>query len=815
MRRAGTASRDWLSYLVFLLLVLVWPLAAALPEQTATRRVVVLKVDGLPAFLVDKYAREVDPATGKSRLPWIHRIFFDEGAVLDNFYVRGISLSVPSWSLLDSGRHLVIHGNVEYDRYTMRAFDYMNFFPFYVDYARSRRVDMPAVETLDEAGIPLFIDSYAHPQRYQSMQLFQRGVHWRTLQGSLVNRFARSPAALLNEWESGFEMSRGIAIQEERDLVAHLEDPRVLYLDYFFGGYDHVAHLTNDTESQYEVLEQLDALAGRLWSYIQASSWAQKTVFVLVSDHGMNTDPGVYSQGYSLVDFFTSTAGGGQHVITNRHPLTEYKLRGLDPWVSEVTTPSPHSFYLRDRADDYPTVLLDLDGNERACVYLRNNRWNEIQILLSELLRAGNKADAARRETLAAAAMKLIDEHRAAWTRTADDLDAELGALQRKIEAQRKLVATLPRKWTKEQHEEGVDQENRRQTQRLTSWVQDARGYRGYVRVLRNLLAVKETELQAGHFRMEDLIPRRAMGDANDVYALQNYAVAAGATAGTFQRVNYFELLTGLRVRNVPQRGVGNQPVDFLAMRVAQAPLAEALPEGDAPGEDGVWLYGSETKQLLLLSRHGAAGDLQLRVLPVSELRQARDGALSFEVEPWSAGFPLRLYEDPDLAVAGDRTAWLNAWHSEREWFDAVHRTLYSNAVIGLHEQFLHAEAPAFPQAHTADDELLARFEQRRRELAQAELLVLAKDHWNFDVRGFNPGGNHGSFFRISTHAVLMFAGAGVPAGLRIETPYDSLSFVPTLMALTGRENQARDYPGPVISELDKAQAARLPAPPN
>jgi len=43
---------------------------------------------------------------------------------------------------------------------------------------------------------------------------------------------------------------------------------------------------------------------------------------------------------------------------------------------------------------------------------------------------------------------------------------------------------------------------------------------------------------------------------------------------------------------------------------------------------------------------------------------------------------------------------------------------------------------------------------------------ALRPNHWNFDVRGFNPGGNHGSFFRISTHSTLMFAG-----GERTGTP--------------------------------------------
>jgi hypothetical protein len=93
----------------------------------------------------------------------------------------------------------------------------------------------------------------------------------------------------------------------------------------------------------------------------------------------------------------------------------------------------------------------------------------------------------------------------------------------------------------------------------------------------------------------------------------------------------------------------------------------------------------------------------------------------------------------------------------------------------------------------------------------------VASDHWNFDVRGFNPGGNHGSFLRISTHSTLMFAGGdktGVPRGAVIEEPYDSLSFVPTVLALTGnlRDDNSpipilwdkgfRSFPGRPIKEL-------------
>src|SRR5262245_24449574 len=70
------------------------------------KRVVIVKVDGLSSALVDRFARQMDPRTGKSRLPWIYHLFYENGTRLENFYTRGISLSAPSWSLLNTGQHL-------------------------------------------------------------------------------------------------------------------------------------------------------------------------------------------------------------------------------------------------------------------------------------------------------------------------------------------------------------------------------------------------------------------------------------------------------------------------------------------------------------------------------------------------------------------------------------------------------------------------------------------------------------------------------------------------------------------------------------
>jgi hypothetical protein len=56
----------------------------------------------------------------------------------------------------------------------------------------------------------------------------------------------------------------------------------------------------------------------------------------------------------------------------------------------------------------------------------------------------------------------------------------------------------------------------------------------------------------------------------------------------------------------------------------------------------------------------------------------------------WQRDLPLRIFEDPALNVPGNRAEWLSQWHTDVEWLHAVHRTHYSNGVIGLHEALTH-----------------------------------------------------------------------------------------------------------------------------
>jgi hypothetical protein len=797
-----------------------------------TKRLVLLKIDGLPHDELDRFVRERDPRTGKSRLPWIEHIFYERGARVANFYTRGMSLSGPSWSLLDTGQHLQIKGNVEFDRYTLHSYDYLNFIPFWIANIARQRIDMPGPEMLDELGIPLLADAYPYDERYISFQLHQRGLRWTTLQRGLQNRFtSRSPGDLFNEWNTGFDARSIIFEQQERELLAKLNDPKVRYLDFYTTDFDHAAHHNRDRDSHLVALRDLDALVGRVWMGIRKSPLAEETALVLISDHGINSDARVYSQGYNLVKLLGSAAGGGHHVITKRRLMNDYALKGIYPLIPLIYTTTDETFYLKGESITYPTALVDFDGNERASIHLRDSDLNLLHILFKQLRRKDLASDLRRAAT--DAFFSTIESRRVEWQTKLEALHEEIGMLHRLIAKQRTIVEAQPKKFTKEEQDAGRHHEAIRQAARLDSWLADERKYTRYVLTLTNLLTLRRETFDPAKLLVEDFIASGAMGDSNSIRQLQNYVVGPAPSGlklnahgaldmeRSFARVNYFELLHGIGVLNNVQPSVESRPVDFVAIRIPDAALAGLFGEGERVDE-AIWLHAGSKQQALILARRDEAGRTHLRYLPVANLRQDANGRVTFERAAWGAGLPLRIWEDARLALPANvaREEWLAEWHTDLEWLRAAHRTHYSNAIVGLHEQLgrheiemIDADAPGL----SADERLLRRFRRRQRQLVEADLLVLANDHWNFDVRGFNPGGNHGSFFRVSTHSVLMLAGGertNIPRALVVEEPYDSLSFMPTLLALTGQmpdgqkpvpvlwQQGFRHFPGRIINEI-------------
>jgi hypothetical protein len=813
------------------MVLLTLALQATAAAQAQTKRVVVIKVDGLPYEMVERFVHERDPLTGKSLLPWFDNVFFKNGTRITNFYVRGMSLSAPSWSTLDTGQHLQIKGNVEFDRDILHTYDYLNFIPFYFKQATGANQDMPGTEVLDSLGLPMLIDAYDNYQRVPGSQLYGRGARIRTIERAGQATFLKNPIELAGEFINGFDLRGVVPDQIERELIERLHDPRVQYLDLYTTSFDHVAHHNNDRESHLVALRDIDSLVGRIWTGIQKSPLASKTVLIVLSDHGFNTDERVISQGFNLVKLLGSYAGGGHHVITKRRLLMDYSLKAINPFVPPITTTTSQSYYLKKQSAEYPTALLDFDGNERAGLHLRNSELNMLHILLQQLQRKDLLPQLRQAATDAFFTALARDQTR--WQGELDQLDEEMGALRRATEKQGALCESQPRKFTVEDREMGRDDNARRICVLAAQWTAQAKGYRAYVATMRNLLGLRPETFDPFKLKIAELIPEDSMGQRNSVHDLQNYVVGPGRDGlalksdgsldleRSFLRINYLTLIHEQEVRNNTQQGVSNHPVDFIATRISRAAIAPALSEDLQPDDDVVWLYGGPDRQALVLPRGEAQGQLRLRYLPIAHLTQDEQGVIRFDRVGWQPGLPLRMLDDPRLDVPlNDRVAWLNDWHPDVEWLHAVHKTQYSNGLIGLHEQFTLFSAPGTDVSAaglSADEALLHRFRRRQRQLVETDLLIVANNHWNFDVRGFNPGGNHGSLFRISTHSTLMFAGGegtGIPRGLAVTEPYDSLSVVPTILALTGNlqsdnrpvESLAKRgftrFPGRVIPEV-------------
>jgi hypothetical protein len=509
--------------------------------------------------------------------------------------------------------------------------------------------------------------------------------------------------------------------------------------------------------------------------------------------------------------------------------MLDYSIKGINPLVPLITTTTPDTYYLKGESTTYPTAMLDFDGNERASVHLRDSDFNMLQILLQQLQRGGLSAPV--QKAVFNEFFAVIDRRRADWQRDLNELQGELTALDRAIVEQRKLWESQPKKFTKEQQDEGLDDAAKRVWVQLDRWQTERREYGEYALALQNLVSLSSEAFDPNKLKIASVIPKMAMGERNNIYELQNYVVGVGPDGfvlnsdgslnieKSFVQIDYFSLLQGVTVRNNVQRGVANHPIDLIATRLSRDLVLPLIEDRDID-YDVIWVTAGANRQALLLSRHDAAGVLSLRYLPISNLTQDANGRLQFKIISWQAGLPLQIFEDPNLNFpGGDRTAWLSEWHTDSEWLQALHKTHYSNGLVGLNEELArHSIERLSTDASLSDQERSMRnFARRKRELVEPDLLIVANDHWNFDVRGFNPGGNHGSFFRISTHSIFMLAGGpktNLPQGFIVDAPYDSLSFVPTLLAITGNlrddsnpvpelwEKGFRTFPGHVVKEL-------------
>jgi hypothetical protein len=825
--------------LALLLAISVACAPAPARAQEGPVRLVVLKFDGLPPSLVDRYVNTLDPRTGRSVVPWMKKLFYDEGVRLPNFYARGMSLSMPSWAIVDTGQHGVIKGNWEIDRRTGEPEDYLNLFDLHREAMRVRRAYPRSVEALDAARIPLLSDAFTFEERSAGIQLLRRGtmfndfldVGLHPVRGRIKERVGDFLTGL--EWESAYDAAT------REDLVRAILNPSIRYVDYYNVYIDHLIHVDNDERQVLRALRQADRAIGEAYEAIVASGTVDRTVLAVVSDHGITfDDAGRFSHGLNLVPYLTSREFGAHNVLSRRGQLPGYTLQGSIfkpiPPTSVVDT-SRDTYFLSGRSSQ-ATCAIDNDGNERVQVHLRAADLNRLQMLRYAL--KDRALDDLRRGAVGRATLRIVDRNRAGWLREAREIREELAAIaavrrrhvaeieplarmnarnrdlaKRKRTAPPAPLAPARRTSSINTSDPVRDADQREKELRSAVWRLDqlGSGYERYcaslelrasIRSVADLLAAKDEAL----FNDRDLGTNLAAGDLRAYPAgLREIVVdAAGEVdeARSFVTVDYVRAFGNLRVANTVYPEFDSKPIDFGVMRLPAAETCAAavnaglLPAADAPGvTTALLLFRSDADQLLYLEKSGAGSDSSIALLPATVTVDPASGALAVAGSGWRPGLPLGLSEDPNLAIEGaDRSAWLSSFHTEREWLDAAHRTRLGLGVVGLSEVFSLDFVPAFETAMRSDatpeDRLVRRFELRRRLAMETDLLLHASPHWHFQVKDFNAGGNHGGFSRQSMHAVFWLTGGRgtrIPKGpLVVERAFDGLDVAPTLLEAAG-----------------------------
>lgn len=782
----------------------------AVVGSPAKKRMVVLRFDGLPPYLIDEYIDQTDPATGKPFLPWIKHIFYERGARLNRFFTRGLSVSGSSWTSLMSGQDLVIKSNVEFDRATTRVEDYLNIVRYYYDYTKKQsKWESRAVEVLDEAGIPLAADAYDQQQRYIAASMFQRGIQWGELLIPLKAKFTTQPRDLVGDFLLGFDWHEYYLGEWERKMIAKIEHSDELYIDYYNPIFDETLHGDRSRETARRVLKEVDLFIGRVYTAVLRSPLANDTVLVVVSDHGFNRDDSKYSQGFNLGRYLLTREFGAHHLLTKRYILSAYAYKTtFTPFASEATTESSQSYYLKGRKE-YVTAALDYDGNERAALLLRNADWNRLHMLWGALRQPQLGPD--MRATLAGEFFDIAEAAKPVWRQELRGLDEEIAALSRKAEETRSEFERVRKKvsvpvW-------------RKLKAKAENFELYANSYRRYSRALHLLLGIQRPDFDFAKMRIEDFIPPHSLGPRNTAGDLLAYPVALNPD-GSFLTIDYPELLASQKVRNNVQPGISPQPVDFMAHRIPYAEISGSLKAAGLDiAQDVVWLYGDRQHQAFLLLELSPDGTRRLRYVPVRNVHSPKAGQVAFEVANFEEGFPLHLWEDSSFVVNGSRLQFLENFHTEAEWRQALASTRYALSVTGLYALLERPDRyyETF-KTQSEDDRLVERFYNRSRNHTEPDLHILASDGWNFDVKGFNPGGNHGSLFQKSLRSTLMFWGGdhiNIARGKAVDEPYDTLSFLPTLFEAAGLLNGGhlapsliergfRPFPGGIIWEVFK-----------
>ncbi len=817
--------------------------ASSLLDDHPERRLVLIKVDGLPPDLVAAvafpereegfrkltYGRDLQRAvevyqqqSGRQIvLPNIRHYFFERGVVFDNMFSATQTLSAVAWAVIDTGQPSVIKGHGTFSRDTCYLRSHLDGLRDTIDAIRRGEGKTAALWNLDQIGLSLISDAFDPARTWTGPQVYSRIAHrellleagrrWLHNNESGVGDIARSHLSRqvtgidYPDWnqELGAEftarkiLEQGLTGKEEID-----------YLSPLFTVMDHQQHVDPHPENLIYWLVKLDRLVGTVFRGVERSGRAADTLVALASDHGSEIDPGRTAISFPITKVFRTPLMGGHTVKTllveGAWNAISVPIPGIDfPRVYHSES-SPYTKKGHPQGEDgYVTAFIDNFGNGRSSVFLRNNDLNRLHLLLLELRRQPQSPQRFER---------LRELFRSNLQKTRQWLDEDLALYRDYYEGAQDLARQLDLK---------ADKYSRDSAWRLRT---EAKRDRPQIEALERLTSITFSPDHEGlyfeevfrrPFDVSAFLPKGYLGLANSVHQLSNYTIGLDEDLGWVETtvdyqgnpvpMDYFRILSDYRADNAPANGLYN-PYDLILARLpvpeTEAALrARGILDAGQSIELALWLKSTAKENphkggeaILLRSRRPGVA-----YLPVRGLQQLPDGSLRFEA--LAEIDPLGLLRGPGFdPPAGSFPAdWVRRFQPEREWLKALHRTEYGPSLFILLDLYgnpvpAFVDDPEFQKYlfHFTSPELKERYLRglkRKYASVQPDFVVWSNPLWNFNSKARTSGGSHAGLKPIVTNIAFMIWGGNdtkISRGRRIEDVCTTLDVAPTLLRTLG-----------------------------
>jgi arylsulfatase A-like enzyme len=178
----------------------------------------------------------------------------------------------------------------------------------------------------------------------------------------------------------------------------------------------------------------------------------------------------------------------------------------------------------------------------------------------------------------------------------------------------------------------------------------------------------------------------------------------------------------------------------------------------------------------------------QLRYSVVSDVQPTADGQVAYNVIEHPVRDPLGLTQLVDAA-------FLQEWHTEREWLEAQTSSQYPDSVVALSRHMLWQDNIVPQETDAAPD-----------------LVITARPGWYFGNNS-SPGTMHGYPLADAMRASFFVAGPNVRRGARIESPCRLVDLTPTLLDMVGSTVRMDHFDGQPIRAIYQPDVPHLPTP--